>query len=188
MMQAAALVLCVLLSGTDNSSAASRGLNVVSIKDSAGKQVGLYRESHALVIGVSEYDHWPLLPGVMKDIEIVKQTFESQGFNVEVVKNPARTEMVSAIESFINRYGHGVDNRLIFYFAGHGHTLKLAYGGRWVISSRKTPPIQIGTSRGFSEKPWTCSRWKCMPGESRPSTPCFYLTVVFQGPPLIYPP
>jgi len=152
MMQGAALILCVLLSGTDNSSAASRGLNVVSIKDSAGKQVGLYRESHALVIGVSEYDHWPLLPGVMKDIEIVKQTFESLGFNVEVVKNPVRTDMVSAIESFINRYGHGVDNRLIIYFAGHGHTLKLAYGGEMGYIVPKDAPNPNRDKPGFLGK------------------------------------
>lgn len=151
-MQTAALVLCVLMSWSGNSSAASRGLNVVSIKDSTGKQVGLYTESHALVIGVSDYDHWPLLPGVMKDIEIVKRTFESHGFNVEVVKNPKRAEMVSAIESFINRYGHGVDNRLIFYFAGHGHTLKLAYGGEMGYIVPKDAPNPNMDKRGFLGK------------------------------------
>ncbi|CCQ91042.1 exported hypothetical protein [Nitrospina gracilis 3/211] len=110
--------------------AEERGIRVVPIEDAEGNQVGLYQESHALIVGVSDYTAgWPDLPGVNKDVNLVKNALEKQGFNVVVVMNPNHEGMQKAFNDFINRYGHGVDNRLLFYFAGHGHTLKLAYGG-----------------------------------------------------------
>ena len=60
--------------------AASRGVQVVSIKDKAGKAVGLYQESHALVIGVSDYTGgWPRLPGVKRDVKAVTKVLKEQG-------------------------------------------------------------------------------------------------------------
>ena len=45
--------------------AAERGIKRVEIKTKSGETVGLYEESHALVIGVSGYTAgWPKLPGV----------------------------------------------------------------------------------------------------------------------------
>ena len=109
---------------------ASRGIGVVPIKDKAGNQVGLYKESHALVIGVSDYtEGWPSLPGVKKDVRLVKDALEANGFNVVVVEDPDREQLIKGFDQFINKYGNNPDSRLLFYFAGHGHTLKLAYGG-----------------------------------------------------------
>ena len=49
--------------------AEERGLQIVTIQDQAGQDVGLYQESHALVIGVSEYtEGWSNLPGVKEDV------------------------------------------------------------------------------------------------------------------------
>ncbi len=56
--------------GIKDKSESSRGFKRVSIKDRKGQEVGLYKESHALVIGVSKYTSgWPRLPGVKKDIK-----------------------------------------------------------------------------------------------------------------------
>jgi formylglycine-generating enzyme required for sulfatase activity len=109
---------------------ASRGINVIPIKDKTGNQVGLYKESHALIIGVSDYTAgWPDLPGVKKDVRLVRAALEKAGFNVVVSQDPDRVGMIAAFDNFINKYGNNPDTRLLFYFAGHGHTLKLAYGG-----------------------------------------------------------
>jgi len=49
--------------------ATERGVKRVEIKTSSGETVGLYEESHALVIGVSDYTNgWPRLRGVREDI------------------------------------------------------------------------------------------------------------------------
>lgn len=108
---------------------AQRGIGLVSIKDNTGKEVRLYRDSHALVIGVSEYRAgWPKLPGVKSDMRAVRAALQDQGFKVEVVNDPDRAQLTNAFTSFINRHGRDQGNRLLFYYAGHGHTQKLAYG------------------------------------------------------------
>ena len=112
-----------------SSAVAQRGIVPVPIKNPQGEQVLLYKESHALVVGVSAYEKgWPTLPGVLKDVELVKYALEEKDFHVITVINPSFDELRNAIEKFIHRYGQQEDNRLLFYFAGHGHTLKLSYG------------------------------------------------------------
>ena len=125
--------------------AQERGIVPVPIKDKSGNQVLLYQESHALLVGVSEYTAgWSNLPGVRNDLDEVRTTLEQKGFNTVVVRNPTRVELRDAIEEFINQYGQNIDNRLIFYFAGHGHTMKASYGeemGYFVPSDAPNPNI-----------------------------------------------
>jgi len=129
------------------------GMDIVSIKDKAGNQVGLYKESHALVIGVSQYTAgWPSLRGVKKDIVQVRQALESAGFHVVVVENPNRPELDSAIRNFIDDYGHEKNNRLLFYYAGHGHTLKTSYGDKMGYIVPRDAPDPNKDPRGFRSK------------------------------------
>jgi len=108
---------------------AGRGVVPIPITDKSGAQVGLYKESHALLIGITDYTKgWRDLPGVAKDIPEVRKSLERHGFDVSVVTNPTRETLDKAFADFIRRYGHEKDNRLLVYFAGHGHTVKLAYG------------------------------------------------------------
>ena len=109
---------------------AERGLVTIPIKDKNGTEVVMYDESHALVIGVSDYTGgWPKLPGVEKDIIRLTNALEAKGFNVVLVRNPDSQEFENAFEAFIEKYGHKSNNRLLFYFAGHGHTVEPQYGG-----------------------------------------------------------
>lgn len=112
------------------STAQQIGFESISIKID-NNYVQLYDQSHALLIGVSEYsDSWPNLPGVKKDIYAVQTTLEQHNFNVVLVENPTKTELDDAISNFIARYGQGTNNRLLFYFSGHGHTINTSYGGK----------------------------------------------------------
>ena len=129
MMGFAALAAMVAVS--DGAGAASRGIQAVAISDHAGQRVAFYKESHALVVGVSNYDNgWPKLPGVRKDVDQVEKALEGQGFDVTVVTDPNRRELDDAYRDFIAKYGQDPDNRLLFYFAGHGHSMTLGYGGK----------------------------------------------------------
>jgi len=101
----------------------------IHIKDEDGKTIKLYDKSYALLIGVSDYTGgWPKLPGVKQDIEAVRVALEKQGFQIVVVMNPTGTQLEEAYRGFIQQYGLGVQNRLLLYFAGHGHTEKQSYG------------------------------------------------------------
>ena len=106
--------------------AAQRGVKRVDIKTQSGELVGLYKESHALIIGVSDYTGgWPKLPGVKSDVRAVIKILKSHGFNVEVVQNPKDYDALDdAFNEFISKHGRKQENRLRFYFAGHGHTVK----------------------------------------------------------------
>lgn len=127
------LAACLLQSYGSNSSSLSfettsvdRGVDL--IRDEAGHDIGLYRGSYALVIGVSEYTGgWPSLPGVRDDVKAVIKILKKHGFYVEVVEDPNHSQLEASYRNFINQFGMEPDNRLLFYFAGHGHTHKPSY-------------------------------------------------------------
>jgi len=108
----------------------SRGIQPIRLPNERGEQVELYRESHALVIGASDYTAgWPRLQGVKKDIRDVRELLARQGFNVVMVEDPTFERLKKAFDDFINRYGRDPENRLLIYFSGHGHTDRPSYGG-----------------------------------------------------------
>jgi hypothetical protein len=113
-----------------NNQSNPRGITPVPIIDSVGNAVGLYNESHALLVGINDYEGlWLIFPRVISDIKSVKGVHQLLGFSVEIIMKPTRKELNEAFISFIDRYGHAEKNRLLFYFAGHGHTIIPQYGG-----------------------------------------------------------
>ncbi|MBI4390211.1 MAG: SUMF1/EgtB/PvdO family nonheme iron enzyme [Nitrospinae bacterium] len=132
---------------------AGRGIVPVQIKDNKGREVLLYKESHALVIGVSEYTGgWPRLPGVADDVREVTKALESAGFRVTAVMDPDRDRLDKAFTDFINEYGQARDNRLLLYFAGHGHTAKLEYGAEMGYIVPADAPDPNRDKAGFLRK------------------------------------
>jgi hypothetical protein len=123
------LTLAVFLSTLPGLAAESRGVKRVEIKTAAGEAIGLYEQSHALVIGVSTYEHWPKLPGVKRDVTDVAAALEKNGFAVQTVLDPDQDMLDDAFEGFIEEHGGNPENRLLFYFAGHGHTVQPKFGG-----------------------------------------------------------
>ena len=101
----------------------------VKLKVGNGEEVQLYEGSYALVIGVSDYTQgWPKLPGVKTDVAEVKKVLETQGFLVQTAADPTHAQFKERMERFIGEYGYTGGNRLLVYFAGHGHTGKSADG------------------------------------------------------------
>jgi len=120
------------------------------VYDNEGNEIDLYQDSYALVIGIDDYTGgWPKLPGVKEDIAEVEDILTKHGFKVTVVRNPDRREFVQAVESFISRCGREPGNRLLFYFAGHGHTVRLAYGGEMGYIVPKEAPNPNIDKEGF---------------------------------------
>ncbi|MBC7930193.1 MAG: SUMF1/EgtB/PvdO family nonheme iron enzyme [Rubrivivax sp.] len=127
-----------------------RGLN---IRAEDGKDIKLYDRSFALVVGVSDYTQgWPKLPGVRKDIEEVARALERHGFQVTKVENPDSAQLDKAFKTFIDENGLGVENRLLFYFAGHGHTVKQSYGEEMGYIVPVDAPNPTRDSAGFMSK------------------------------------
>lgn len=119
----------------------------LSFVSSPSQQSELYKESHALVIGNSEYQFWDKLIGVKADVPEVTKALQEQGFTVETETNLTSANLKARVEKFINDYGFQRDSRLLIYFAGHGTTYQIPDEDREVgyIVPVDTPRLPVGT-------------------------------------------
>ncbi len=105
-----------------------RGLQI-TFKAPSGKNILLYRNSYALVIGNGDYfNDWDPLPGAVKDVDDVAEALRKNGFQVTLKKNLTREGFNQVFSHFCHQHGTELNNRLLFYYAGHGHTRKMATG------------------------------------------------------------
>lgn len=120
----------------------SRGVGVKARAEN-GETVHLYDESHALIIGVSDYTSgWRSLPGVKKDVAAVERALLAHGFTIETLMNPTGRILDQSVRDFIGRRGQAFGNRLLIYFAGHGETLETLDGRQlgYIVPADAPPP------------------------------------------------
>ncbi len=125
------VILFVLLSQFVFVAAQDKRSDIVIIDFSDGKNAPetLYKNSFALVIGVTDYTNgWNDLPGVTKDVAEVQEVLKKQNFQVTTLTNPTNDVLFNGVKKFLDDYGYEYENRLLIYFAGHGHTQKLPDG------------------------------------------------------------
>lgn len=125
-----------------------RGIEIL-ITDQEGKRVGFYKESHALVIGVSDYTAgWPDIESIPDEIKKIKQTLSDHGFKIRIVMNPDAKALFQAFAQFINRYGYSPENRLLFFFSGHGYSRQGGKKGYLVPADAPDPRVdEVGFLR-----------------------------------------
>ena len=105
-----------------------RGIQVV-VRTPNGNKIPLYRNSYALVVGNGNYTKgWDPLPGAIRDVKDVARALEKNGFKVTFKKDLTKGSFNEVFGRFCHKYGKNKDNRLLFYYAGHGHTLEMATG------------------------------------------------------------
>ncbi len=134
-------ILFILITGllTLQAYASTRGISV-NIRDQSGKQVGMYEKSHALLIGVSDYTAgWPDLGTIPSELKHVESILKNQGFNTVTVINPDSKRMKQSFEDFINEYGYNENDRLLFFFSGHGYSQKNGTKGYLVPTDAPNP-------------------------------------------------
>ncbi len=96
----------------------------IKIHTKTNKEIELYEASYALVIGNGNYAEWDTLPGALEDVKEVKEVLETHGFNVTLETNLNKREFEIAVAKFVFESGKDLNSRLLFYYAGHGHTQK----------------------------------------------------------------
>ncbi len=137
----AILILVLATASTVHSD--SRGVHQVTVHDTEGHEVVLYEQSHALVIGVSNYDSgWPDLPGVRSDVRRVVEALEEHGFDVALLENPNRQGLDRALREFVAAKGQREHDRLLIYFAGHGYTVKKPVEMGYIVPADAPNPAQ----------------------------------------------
>ena len=120
------IIFCFLLL-TSIAYTSQRGIKITT---TTGKDISLYTDYYALVIGNSNYDNWPDLPNARKDAEEVAGMLRELGFEVTLRTDLNSDEMIDALNDFTYNYGNIDDRALIFYYAGHGETEILADGNK----------------------------------------------------------
>lgn len=149
-MRKISLLVLWLLIGLAPASAANRGLTVTATAAS-GEAIELYQGSYALLIGASQYqdNQWPDLESIPRELNLVAKALEEQGFVVEKHFDPDSRELEDHFRNFIDRYGYDKQNRLLFFFAGHGYTRGDGNKGYLVPVDAPSP---LEDERGFQRK------------------------------------
>jgi hypothetical protein len=99
-------------------------LPLVSKVEPSEHRKAIYSKSLAIVIGINNYEKWPVLEFAAADAKAIKQRLHETGFdhittilNEEATQRRILTELFSELPE---KVGH--HDRVVFYFAGHGQT------------------------------------------------------------------
>ncbi len=127
----------------------TKGFSVL-IRDNTGNETGLYEKSHALLIGVSDYTGgWPDLESVLSELDKLESVLKKQGFNTVKVINPDSKTLKKSFNNFIDQYGYNVNDRLLFFYSGHGYSRKNGKKGYLVPADAPDPRKY---EKGFLQK------------------------------------
>jgi len=100
--------------------------------ESLSQEKDLYGKSFAIVIGINNYEKWPSLEFAVNDAKAIKEKLKESGFDqITVILDKEATQRRILTELFHRlpeTMGH--NDRLFFYFAGHGQTEDLPKGGK----------------------------------------------------------
>lgn len=122
-----------------------RGMKTITVHTKEGKAIELYKDSYALVIGNGNYTNgWDPLDGALKDVKEVETVLKKHGFHVTLKKNLTKAQFDRAFAEFVLTSGEDPNNRLLFYYAGHGYTRKNAADedlGYLVMIDAPTPEV-----------------------------------------------
>ena len=91
-----------------------------------GQSLYLYKDYHAIVVGISNYEKWPKLPNAVNDAKEVAAKLKELGFEVKLVVDPTSREMKTVLSEMVYKIGREKNRALLFYYAGHGETETLA--------------------------------------------------------------
>ncbi len=95
----------------------------------------LYRDSHALIVGIDQYAKWPRLAHAARDARAMRETLEARfGFRPENITMLLDGEATRAniLRALNDKLGDASkvkrDDRVLVFFAGHGSTRRLPSG------------------------------------------------------------
>jgi hypothetical protein len=151
------LIAALCIAGSDGFSnnaaraGESRGLRVsLTAPGNDEEKIVLYEKSYALLVGVSRYNAgWPQLESIPGEIDLVRDFFQEHGFEVTTVMDPDGATLRKSFKEFINAYGLEKENRLLFFFSGHGYTRNNGKKGYLVPTDAPDPGIDL---TGFLKK------------------------------------
>lgn len=90
------------------------------VVETEGRVSGSNGKDYALIFAINDYDYWPDLHNAENDAQLIRKTLvDFYNFEVEVVLNPTKQEVMTKILEYM-RKDFGMEDQLLVYFAGHG--------------------------------------------------------------------
>lgn len=111
----------------------------------------LYDDYHALVVGVGQYDQWPLKPEAVKNARDVSWAMKKLGFSVKLLTNPTMEELRSSLHEFSQKTGEEVDRGLLFYYSGNSQSSTSLDGKKIGRIIPKDAPLPIQDRESFEQ-------------------------------------
>jgi hypothetical protein len=127
--------------------ATTRGIRVTTEQ---GTSVYLYKDYHALVVGVSNYERWPKLPNAVNDAREIAAKLKELGFSAKLVTDPTARDMQTLLSELVYDMGTEEKRAVLFYYAGHGETETLADGTKMGYLIPRDCPILERNPKGFA--------------------------------------
>ncbi len=106
-----------------------------AVQTAAGEKLNPYRKSWAVIIGIDDYQSWPKLRYAVNDASAIEQTLINKfGFQPENIRkllngDATRQRIMQVLGDDLadaNKVSH--DDRVFFFYAGHGATRNTADG------------------------------------------------------------
>jgi len=92
----------------------------------------LYRKSFAVVIGINNYTKWPALEFAVRDAKALQKKLQESGFDeiITLLDKEATQRRILTVLGFELPGKVGREDRVVFFFAGHGQTEDTPGGGK----------------------------------------------------------
>jgi outer membrane protein OmpA-like peptidoglycan-associated protein len=95
--------------------------------DELGRRMPLYDASYALLVSQRHYmgtarKGWRPLDATEREMDEVATVLRQHGFNVRRASDLSSVQLTNTFRRFIAEYGRAPNNRLLFFFSGHGYT------------------------------------------------------------------
>ncbi len=111
-----------------------REINVITGGDGEKKR---NRNDYALLFATDEYEFWDNLQNPVNDVLTIATDLEAMyGFEIEVVKNPTKKDILQKLREYTKK-SYLPDDQLFIMFAGHGHFDPLFNQGYLVCNDSK---------------------------------------------------
>jgi outer membrane protein OmpA-like peptidoglycan-associated protein len=97
------------------------------VLDEAGNRFSLYSGSHALLISQRSYlgvskNGWRPLDATVREMDAVADSLRKHGFSVRRATDLNSSDLITVFRDFMADFGYQSNNRLLFFFSGHGYT------------------------------------------------------------------
>ncbi len=105
-------------------------IQITTASDDDGQAATPIQTKRALIIANSDYQNVAKLAGVKKDSQAIQQELAQVGYQVTVVDDANRAEMVKVLNQMIQESNR--DDSVLIYYAGHGYVYSGSSVGYWL--------------------------------------------------------